>query len=186
MKKWRGMIENMKNRAKEYGIAFLSICILVALDQWTKWLAVMNLKGKSPYVLIDGILEFYYFENKGAAFGTMQNKQILFYILTPIILACIVYFYSKLPRKKRFLPFRILSVVLAAGAIGNFIDRIMNQYVIDFIYVVAIDFPIFNVADCYVTISAIALILLYLFYYKEEEIQEIFPAKKERKEEKEV
>lgn len=170
----------MKNRARDYVIAFLSICVLVALDQWTKWLAVIHLKGKGPYVLIDGILEFYYFENRGAAFGTMQNKQILFYILTPIILIILVWLFSKLPRKKRFFPFRIFSVILAAGAVGNLIDRVVNQYVIDFVYVVAIDFPIFNVADCYITISAIVLILLYLFYYKEEELQEIFPAKEKK------
>lgn len=171
----------MKNRARDYIIAFLSVCVLVAFDQWTKWLAVVNLKGNDPYVVIDGILEFYYFENRGAAFGTMQNKQILFYILTPIILIVLIWFFTKLPRKKHFFPLKVLSVVLTAGAVGNLIDRVCNQYVVDFVYVRAIDFPIFNVADCYITISAILLILLYLFYYKEEELQEIFHKKKNKK-----
>lgn len=176
----------MKNRARDYVAACLAVAVLVALDQWTKWLAVVSLKGKSPHVLLEGILEFYYYENRGAAFGTMQNKQVFFYILTPIILAFLVWFFSRLPRGRRFLPFRILSVVLAAGAVGNLIDRVIHQYVIDFIYVTAIDFPIFNVADCYITVSAFVLIVLYLFYYKEEELQEIFPQKKKKKDGEQV
>ena len=170
-----------KNRILEYVIAILSICVLVALDQWTKWLAVVHLKGNRPYVLLDGILELYYYENRGAAFGTMQNQQILFYILTPIILIFFGWFFYRLPRRRHFLPFRVLSVILAAGAVGNLIDRVLHQYVIDFVYVVAIDFPIFNVADCYITVSAVILILLYLFYYKEEDIQEIFPKREKKK-----
>lgn len=172
--------DSMKNRIRDYVAAVLGICLLVGADQWTKWLAVTYLKGKDPLVVVEGILEFYYYENRGAAFGTMQGMQILFYIITPVILALVAWFFTRLPREKRFWPFRIFSVVLAAGAVGNFIDRIVHQYVIDFIYVVWIDFPIFNVADCYITVSAIFLIILYLFYYKDADMERIFPSKKKK------
>ena len=54
-----------------------------------------------------------------------------------------------------------------AGAIGNLIDRISLKYVVDFIYFELIDFPIFNIADCYLTVSSFLLIILAIFYYKE-------------------
>lgn len=65
---------------------------------------------------------------------------------------------------------RFIIVLLVSGAIGNFIDRCLNNYVIDFFYFKLIDFPVFNVADIYVTVAAILLILLFCFYYKEEDI----------------
>ena len=61
-------------------------------------------------------------------------------------------------------------VVLCAGAIGNFIDRIINGYVVDFIYFEIINFPIFNIADIYVCISVFLLLYLLIFHYKEEEL----------------
>ena len=70
--------------------------------------------------------------------------------------------------------------MLFAGGIGNFIDRIRLNYVIDFLYFSLIDFPIFNVEDIYVTLAAFAMILLGLFYYKDEDYDEIFPPKKKK------
>ena len=67
-------------------------------------------------------------------------------------------------------PLQIAMILLGAGAVGNLIDRVVNNFVIDFLYFKLINFPIFNVADCYVTISLILLIWLILFYYKEEEL----------------
>lgn len=64
---------------------------------------------------------------------------------------------------------RIVLVFLSAGAIGNLIDRSVNKYVVDFLYFELIDFPIFNLADCYVTGAAAFLIILCLFYYKDED-----------------
>ena len=67
-----------------------------------------------------------------------------------------------------------------AGAIGNLIDRMIHHYVIDFFYFSLINFPIFNVADIYVTLSAIALILVIFFYYKEEDYAVFFSSKKSK------
>ena len=78
-----------------------------------------------------------------------------------------------IPQERKFLPLDILCVLLLSGAIGNFIDRVSQSYVVDFIYFSLIDFPIFNVADCYVSISAVLLFILVLFYYKEEDLKGI-------------
>ena len=64
---------------------------------------------------------------------------------------------------------RWILVVLAAGAVGNMIDRIANGYVVDFLYFELINFPVFNVADCYVCVAAVLLIYCLLFRYKEED-----------------
>lgn len=79
---------------------------------------------------------------------------------------------------KHFLPLRICAVFILAGAFGNMIDRVIRHYVVDFFYFSLIDFPIFNVADIYVTFSAFGLIILLLFYYKEEDLEQIFHNRK--------
>ena len=77
----------------------------------------------------------------------------------------------------------IILLLFISGAIGNFIDRVRLQYVIDFFYFKLIDFPIFNVADIYVTVAAFCLIVLFLFYYKEADLEEVFPSKKKKDQE---
>lgn len=156
-----------------YILGLIAVILGVALDQFTKYLAVTQIK-EQPIVLIDGVLEFRYLENRGAAFGMLQNQQWFFLIITVITLCLIVYTYIKLPREKHFTPLRICMITLTAGAIGNMIDRINLQYVVDFIYFKLIDFPIFNVADIFATCSTIALIVLFLFFYSEEDFDFIF------------
>ena len=156
-----------------YILGLVAVVIGVALDQFTKYLAVTQIK-EQPIILLDGVLEFRYLENRGAAFGMLQNQQWFFLIITVITLCLIVYTYIKLPREKHFTPLRICMITLTAGAIGNMIDRINLQYVVDFIYFKLIDFPIFNVADIFATCSTIALIVLFLFFYSEEDFDLIF------------
>ena len=86
------------------------------------------------------------------------------------MLAILAFYYNRMPVKKRYLPMRIVGILLGAGAVGNLIDRMMQKYVVDFLYFKLIDFPIFNVADCYVTMGAILLAILILFVYKDEEL----------------
>ena len=156
-------------------LAPIGLVLLLALDQFTKVLAVQYLKGSEPFVVWDGVFEFHYFENTGAAWGMLQNKQILFYILTVIFCAVVLYEVYRLYKNPRYTPFIYTLFFILAGALGNFIDRVMNQYVVDFIYVKLIDFPIFNLADCYITVSVVIMILLILFYYSDEEFEHIFP-----------
>lgn len=151
-------------------LLFLTVALPVAADQLTKHLAVLYLKGQAPKVLIPGILELQYLENRGAAFSMLQGQQWFFYILTAVFLTGVFLFLHRLPDTRRMLPLRLAVLFLSAGAIGNFIDRLLHRYVVDFIYVSCIDFPVFNVADICVTLSVAALILLVLFYYKDDDL----------------
>lgn len=148
----------------------VAIILLIALDQFTKILAVTYLKGKDGVNLIGDAFQLFYLENKGAAFGMLQNKQGFFLIITIIVLVAIVFLYLKVPSTKMYLPLRVCMVLIVSGAVGNMIDRISKQYVVDFLYFRKINFPVFNVADCYVTIAVAVLAILLLFVYKDEDL----------------
>ena len=160
-------------------IKIITIWVLLVIpDQLTKMLAVRYLKGASPIVLIKGILELSYVENAGAAFGILQNARWFFLILTVAILAGLAYIMHKLVQKPDFMALKTTLCFIAAGAVGNMIDRFTHGYVVDFIYFKLIDFPVFNVADIYVTCSAFALAILIFAVYKDEDLEGIF--RKER------
>lgn len=148
----------------------LGICALVALDQYTKYLAVIHLKDKPAYIIFNGVLELNYLENKGAAFGMLQNQKAFFIFVAVVILSVIGYVLLKTPENKKYRILHLLLSLIAAGAIGNMIDRIRLNYVVDFIYFVLINFPIFNVADIYVTVSTAVLVIMLLFVYKESDL----------------
>lgn len=161
----------MNLKQKQFAGFFLSCAVLVGLDQWTKLLAVERLKGQSPFVLIDGVFELTYLENRGAAFGMMQGKQVFFFLIAAAVIAAAVYSIWKMPGDRRYLPLYLCAVSLTAGAVGNMIDRVTQGYVVDFLYFRLINFPVFNVADCYVTAGAAVLIFLILFYYRESDLE---------------
>lgn len=161
--------------------AIVFFILLILLDQWTKALAVTYLMNQEPFVIIPGVFQLRYLENRGAAFGMMQGQQTLFVIMAFLAFVFISYAYFKLPWKRRFHLLRLVGLMIAGGAFGNLIDRVTLGYVVDFFYFELIDFPIFNVADIYVTVATVALALLILFYYKEEELDCLFPSKKEKK-----
>ena len=91
-----------------------------------------------------------------------------FKLLVAVILGIIGYLYSRMPYTSHYRMLRICAVLIASGAVGNMIDRIRLNYVVDFFYFSLIDFPVFNVADCYVVIACIWFACLILFYYKDE------------------
>ena len=152
-----------------YIAALLGFIAAVFVDQITKYLAVIFLKNKNPFVLIDGVFQLRYLENRGAAFGMMQNMQYLFIAGAIIIVVIFAFLYGRIPFQKKYFPLRICGILICAGAVGNMIDRLRLNYVIDFFYFNLIDFPIFNVADCYVVCACIAFVLLILFYYKDDD-----------------
>lgn len=151
--------------------ALFLVVLLVFLDQLTKYLAVHHLMNNSDVVLIPGVLQLHYLENTGAAFSLLQGRQLLFAVITPILLLFLVYSVIRMPQEKKYSLLNYIVVIVIAGAIGNYIDRILNNYVVDFIYFSLINFPVFNVADIYVTCSVFILAYLILFYYKEEDLQ---------------
>ena len=148
-------------------VDFLMIILLVFLDQFTKYLAVQHLEDNPAIKIIDGVLELNFLKNSGAAFGLLQNQKVFFILVAVIILFIIAYVLFRMPDDKKYNIMHILLVMIASGAAGNMIDRIQNDYVVDFIYFVIINFPIFNVADIYVTVSTFLFVILFLFYYKE-------------------
>ena len=163
------------NVIKKGIFGFVISFILILVDQLTKLSAIHRLMGKDPLVLIDGVFELRYLENRGAAFGILQDKKLFFVIFTIIVLCLIIYVYLKrIPCEKKFIWMDLICILFVSGAVGNFIDRITKNYVVDFFYFKLINFPIFNVADIYVTVAAFAMIILGLFYYKEEDYNKIY------------
>lgn len=155
-------------KARSWAFFLIIVVILVLLDQWTKVLAASSLKDHSA-VLIPGVLQLTYLENRGAAFSMLEGQQGFFYVITIVIVAAVLWFFSRLPSDRKYRKLRVTCAILTAGALGNFIDRLTLHYVRDFIYFILINFPIFNVADIYVTVSAIALVVFMLFAYKDDD-----------------
>ena len=153
--------------------SLLLIIFLIVLDQLTKYLAITHLMNKDDILIIPGVLQLHYLENTGAAFSLLEGKQLLFAIITPILLILLAYLLIRMPQLKKYTLLNYIIIFIIAGAIGNYIDRILNNYVVDFIYFSLINFPVFNVADIYVTCSVIALFVAVIFYYKDEDLEEI-------------
>ena len=160
----------MKSRKKIYltAVGFLALALL-SVDQFTKYQAQTHLKGQADIVWIPGVFELQYLENRGAAFGLLQNRQYFFVILCAFFLCAAAFFLAKMPATRRYLPLYIITAALAAGAAGNGIDRVLNGYVTDFFYFSLIDFPIFNMADIYVTVGGFFMFLYVCFVYREED-----------------
>ncbi|MBQ4531250.1 MAG: signal peptidase II [Lachnospiraceae bacterium] len=169
-----------KSKIKYYIFATLLLVVLVALDQWTKFLASDNLIN-APYVLLEGVFELRYLENRGSAFGMFQNQVVFLLVVGIIVLGFALFYFVKLPWNKKMNTLRVLAVFIAAGGIGNMIDRTRLGYVVDFFYFKLINFPIFNVADIYVTVSMVVLFIMILFFFKEEELEAFSVLKKGKK-----
>lgn len=166
----------MTRKAKLLIFDVLFLILLVITDQYTKYLATLKLKNQPAYRIIDGILEFNYLENTGAAFGMLPNQKFFFIFIALIFLGVIVFVLSKTPDKKKYDALHVLLTMVGGGAIGNMLDRMRLNYVVDFIHVVAVrifgqTFPIFNVADMYVTIATLVLIFLIFFKYKDADFE---------------
>lgn len=160
-----------KNKSLRIIIDMCIVAVLVVIDRITKNMATVGLKGKDAYVLIEDVFELNYLENRGAAFGVLQNQKPLFVIIGILMLIIVMYVLIRLPLKgAKYVMLEIGLVLIAAGAIGNMTDRVMQSYVVDFFYFVLINFPIFNVADIYVTISCIIIAIMILFVFDENEL----------------
>lgn len=149
-------------------ISVLVCALLIGLDQAAKFLAVTKLKPIGTHTLISGVLDLTFVENRGAAFGMLSGKRWFFVILTIIVAVIIVIAFFKMPKNKEYSLVRICLVLVLSGAIGNLIDRLFNGYVVDFLEVTFISWPVFNLADIYVVTGALLLAFLMLFVIKEE------------------
>lgn len=158
------------SKKKLFVIDALVVLILLAFDQFTKYLSVQKLMNKPAFVLIKDVLEFDYLENRGVAFGMMQNQKWFILLTTFILLSVVLFVLFRLPEGKKFTVLHFVLSAIIAGGIGNMIDRLRLGYVIDFISFVLIDFPTFNVADCYIVCATIVLFIMFVFVFKEEDM----------------
>lgn len=145
---------------------------LVSIDQLTKWVAVITLKNAAAVELIPQVLGFRYVENRGAAFGILQGQRVLFLIFTGVVMAAILalLLFGKF---RKYPLFNISATLIVAGGLGNFIDRLIHGYVVDFIEVLFFEFPVFNVADCYVVIGSVLLFIFFFFMYDDKKVPAI-------------
>jgi signal peptidase II len=185
-------------------LGLVMIAVLVAIDQLTKYLAATLLVKNGPLILWPGVFELRYLENQSAAFGFdlvsfLQSrlqfayfaenpdafivfKMSVFAVITIAVCVFLLAVFRRVPEdNKRFRSMDCILIAFIAGAIGNCIDRVWHGYVVDFFYFCLINFPIFNVADIYVTVSAFFIVFLGLFYYKEEDFEAVFPSKRKSK-----
>lgn len=134
---------------------FLAVFIAVVVDQITKWWAVEHLLPVKSIPFIPGILGFHYTENTGAAFSILRDKQLLLIIVTLLIITGMLGMMVKAIKDEAPFIVRAAYVLIISGAIGNFIDRVRLNYVVDFLEFQFISFPIFNVADIFVVLGVI-------------------------------
>lgn len=150
-------------------IAHALVClVLIFLDQLTKYFARTYLKA-APKPIWDGVFELHYHENRGSIWGIMQGKIDILLIASVILFAFLIYLYIRMPKNKFYLPLFWVLVIMGAGAVGNTIDRLVFGFVTDFLYFELINFPIFNVADCYITVCAFLTVFLVFTIYKDDE-----------------
>lgn len=158
----------MNTRKRGLFTGIILTVILTAFDQITKQLALTFLSGTGGVELIPGVFELFYLENRGAAFGMLANKQWIFILIAILMAAAAIYIYHKTPNERRYRLLRLVCILITSGAVGNMIDRIVHHFVIDFLYFSLIDFPVFNIADCYVCIgAALAVVSMFTVYGNE-------------------
>ncbi|MEK4861893.1 signal peptidase II [Staphylococcus sp. FSL W8-0774] len=144
------------------GISLFVVIFILVIDQITKWIIASSMKIGDSYEVIPNFLNITSHRNNGAAWGILSGKMFFFYIITVIILIMLVLFFIKEAKYNLFM--QLAVSLLFAGALGNFIDRLFNGEVVDFIdtNIFGYDFPIFNIADSSLTIGVILIIIALL------------------------
>ncbi|WP_339145745.1 MULTISPECIES: signal peptidase II [unclassified Sutcliffiella] len=144
---------------------------IIILDQLTKWLVVRYMELGESIPIIHNFLYLSSHRNRGAAWGILEGQMYFFYIITVGVVIGLVVYLQKLPKDQPWM--KLALSLMLGGAIGNFIDRVLHQEVIDFIntFIFTYDFPIFNVADSALVIGVgIILVLTILEGKKEKEL----------------
>ena len=143
----------------------LFIIAIVLADQWTKWIVVENIPLYGRVEFWPGVLSWTYTKNTGAAWSMLEGQRWLFILIFAVlpVLLLLEYFKFSMP----FTPLeRWLIAAIYAGGLGNIIDRVRLGYVVDMIHTDFMDFPVFNVADCFITCGCIGLMLHLIFFNK--------------------
>ena len=149
-----------------YFLMLASIAGITALDQWTKALTLRNIPLYGRVPVIDGLFHFTYVQNTGAAFSSFEGMQWLFALIFAVFTVWLLWEFSG--KRLPFKPLdRALIVAIYAGGLGNMIDRLRLGFVVDMIEVEFINFPVFNVADCFITCGCFAMIFSLFFINKD-------------------
>ena len=187
------MNENRKKMLLWSLFTFTGISGLIMLDQLSKAFASSNLKNSDSVTVIKGFFDLTYVENRGAAWGLLSGRISILVIITVILIPVFVFCMLRIYKNKELLDSSKLKsvsllhfdlILLLSGAVGKFIDRIIKGYVVDFFQFTFFDFPVFNVADCYITIGAVFFIVIYMFLLKDDDITILFKGEKAVLEEK--
>ncbi|WHY88016.1 signal peptidase II [Neobacillus novalis] len=146
---------------------YLIALFVILLDQSTKWLIVNNMHQGESIPIIDNVLYITSHRNQGAAWGILQGQMWLFYVITIVVIAAIMYYIYKAAKGKWLLG--VSLAFMLGGAIGNFIDRVIHKEVVDFIhtYIFGYNFPVFNIADSALVIGVIMLMIQMLLDERE-------------------
>ena len=149
----------------QFALMTLFAAGIVAVDQWTKYLTVANIALYQDVEFIPGFLGFTYVQNTGAAFSSFEGQQWLFAVIFVVFTGSVIWEY-----RKKSMPFstfeRFMIAAIYGGGLGNMIDRLRLGYVVDMIETKFITFPVFNVADCFITCGCIALMGSLIFFNK--------------------
>ena len=144
----------------------LFVAGIVAADQVTKYLTVLYIPSLGVQPLIPGLLQISYVQNTGAAFSSFEGMQWLFALIFLVFTLGIIYEYFC--KRMPFTGFeRWMIAAIYAGGLGNMIDRLRLGYVVDMIETQFMEFPVFNVADCFITCGCAALLLHLVFFNKD-------------------
>ena len=150
----------------QYFFMALFVAGIVAADQLSKLWVVANIPLHTSMDAIQGLFHLTYVQNTGAAFSSFQGMIWLFVVIFVLFTVAVIWEFSK----KR-LPFTTLDrwciALVYAGGLGNMIDRVRLGYVVDMICVDFINFPVFNVADCFITCGCILLLVHLVFFNRE-------------------
>ncbi len=137
-------------------IYIAAIVLLTVVDQLTKYAAINTVKVNGPYEFLFGLFQFRYVENTGAAFSSFANNKTVLILVSGLLLIGVMIVLMKHQIESKFA--NAALVLVAAGGLGNMIDRILNGFVVDFIEPLFIDFAVFNFADMCITVGAFMLI----------------------------
>ena len=155
---------------KKWILFVFYILLLIFFDQVLKIWTLENIAGQGNRILINGFLGLTYHRNTGAAFGLFAGRAWSPWFLTGakiILVALLCWYYSKIPTEKRFWAVRIPIIFIIAGGFGNLIDRFRHGAVIDMLQFLFINFPIFNLADVFVTTGVFVGAFIVIFFVKD-------------------
>ena len=138
---------------------------IVAVDQITKFLTVAHIGLYQHVEMLPGVLGLTYVQNTGAAFSSFEGMQWLFAVIFLIFTGLILWEYFKKPQPLTRLE-RWCIAAIYGGGLGNMIDRLRYGYVVDMIKTEFMEFPVFNVADCFITCGCIMLLVHLVFFNK--------------------